>query len=266
MWEGKDNIIKKNPSELRVKPFDNGGLAGVINSNYLFIEKQNNKSNHSESILHYLTLTMSASPIPKHLETAFTPGFSYTSGEYLYSFYTKEIGPLLIKEGLIIACDPFLYNDDPPFTTQFPIGSFPVDLAVAQINDDERVAFARISFSGNKPVSWTMAVIEGQDLSTLTEEQIFGYGVDAGTGAFLDVSGGRELQSYLSADSNNFQVLIDAMEVNYKDTWDWLIWEQGGSNVAMFKSGWGDGAYASYIGYDENGQICRLVTDFCVID
>jgi hypothetical protein len=34
----------------------------------------------------------------------------------------------------------------------------------------------------------------------------------------------------------------------------------------MFKSGWGDGFYATYIGYDKSGNICRLVTDFVVIE
>jgi hypothetical protein len=34
----------------------------------------------------------------------------------------------------------------------------------------------------------------------------------------------------------------------------------------MFKSGWGDGFYATYIGYDKAGNICRLVTDFVVIE
>jgi len=56
------------------------------------------------------------------------------------------------------------------------------------------------------------------------------------------------------------------MEKNYKHTWDWLLWERNDLNVAMLKSGWGDGVYASYIGADINGNICRLVTDFAIID
>ncbi|WP_432774035.1 DUF4241 domain-containing protein [Brevibacillus gelatini] len=34
----------------------------------------------------------------------------------------------------------------------------------------------------------------------------------------------------------------------------------------MFSSGWGDGSYASYIGYDADGQIVRLLTDFYLVD
>lgn len=36
--------------------------------------------------------------------------------------------------------------------------------------------------------------------------------------------------------------------------------------MAMFSTGWGDGSYASYIGYDAEGQIARLVTDFYLLD
>lgn len=208
---------------------------------------------------------MSSLFIPPFLETAFSEGFSYTSAGHDYSFYKTEICSLQIKEGWIIACDPFLYNNDKPFTTQFPTGSFPVELAVARIGDDERVGFARIRFSDKEPQRWTIAVVEDQDPSSLQEDEIFGYPVDAGTGAFMDISGGQELQSFLKADPDNFLTLLDAMEVNYKHTWDWLLWEQAGSDVAMFKSGWGDGVYATYVGYDENDSICRLVTDFCVI-
>lgn len=205
--------------------------------------------------------------IPKHLETAYEKDFSTKDKENnVYRFYSFEVGDLKIKGGSIVACDPFLYNNDKPFSNIFPIGTFPVQLAVALVRDDERVAFARIKFSNEVPLTWTLAVCDGQDISQLKENEIFGYGVDAGTGAFMDTSGAAELMSFMTAKEDNYQVLIDEMERNYKDTWDYLMWQQNDSNVAMFKSGWGDGVYATYIGYDKTGNICRLVTDFAVID
>ena len=205
--------------------------------------------------------------IPKHLETAFDKGFTYKDeSNNIYKLYTYIIGDIIIKDGYIVACDPFLYNNDLPFTKKFQTGNFPVELAVAQIDDDERVAFARIKFSNESPTSWTIAVCDGQDISKLNVDEIFGYGVDAGTGAFMDTSGAKEFMNFLTEEENNFQILIDEMEKNYKHTWDWLLWDRNNTNVAMFKSGWGDGLYATYIGYDKAGSICRLVTDFAVID
>jgi hypothetical protein len=205
--------------------------------------------------------------IPKHLETAFDKGFTYKgeSGKN-YGFYTHLIGNIIIKDGYIVACDPFIYNNDLPFSNKFPTGYFPVELAIAQIGDDERVAFARIKFSNETPSSWTIAVCDGEDISKFNDDEVIGYGVDAGTGAFMDISGAEEFISFLTEKENNFQILIDEMEKNYKHTWDWLLWNRNNTNVAMFKSGWGDGVYATYIGYDGTGCICRLVTDFAVID
>ena len=205
--------------------------------------------------------------IPKHLETSFEDGFTWKDeSDNIYPLYTHPIGDLKVSEGYIIACDPFLYNNDLPFTTKFPTGSFPVQLAVVQVGDDERVAFSRIKFSDEVPSSWIMAVCEDQDLSKLKENEIYGYGVDAGTGAFLDTSAANEFLNFMTEKDNNYEVLISEMEKNYRDTWDWLLWEKNNINVAMFKTGWGDGFYATYIGYDNAGNICRLVSDFGVID
>jgi hypothetical protein len=39
-----------------------------------------------------------------------------------------------------------------------------------------------------------------------------------------------------------------------------------GTNMIAFSSGWGDGCYASYRGYDADDKIACLVTDFDVLD
>jgi hypothetical protein len=45
-----------------------------------------------------------------------------------------------------------------------------------------------------------------------------------------------------------------------------LMLPAGEANIAMFESGWGDGFYASYFGFDEEGRVAALVTDFATID
>jgi Protein of unknown function (DUF4241) len=205
--------------------------------------------------------------IPKYLEQAFEINFSFTdTANNRYNFYVANIGQLKIVEGKIIACDPLLYNNDLPFTAIFPVGQFPVQLAVAKINTDERVGFSRIKFSDENPTSWAMAVCDGQRIEDLETDDIFGYGVDAGTGAFMDTSGGKEFMKFLMEQQDNYEIIIEEMQKTYKDTWSWVLWDKNNSNVAMFSSGWGDGLYATYIGYDSNNNICRLVTDFGVIE
>lgn len=203
--------------------------------------------------------------IPEFLESAFNEGFTHLSWENLpIGFYVLSMGNLKITDGKIIACDPYMYNNEIPFETTFPTGAFPVQLAIAKIKTDERVALARINFDeAAMPVNWQMAVIPGQDLSTLKKGQIFGYPVDAGTGAFMDAAAGKVFEEY--CDNEDIDEVTEEMEKSYKNTWSWLLKELDGHAIAMFSSGWGDGFYASYIGFSENGKICRLVTDFGVI-
>jgi hypothetical protein len=39
----------------------------------------------------------------------------------------------------------------------------------------------------------------------------------------------------------------------------------GGANLIAFSSGYGDGMYATYAGFDADGQVSVAVTDFNVI-
>lgn len=201
------------------------------------------------------------------LENAFQDNFSHADEENNnYNFYQVNIGKLNVANGQIIACDPFLFNDDKPFDTVFPTGHFPIELAIARIDDDERIGFSRIKFSDKAPVRWTIAVTVDQDATGLSDDEIFGYGVDSGAGCFMDTSGAGKYSDYLNQKEDNYNVVIDEMEATYKDTRSWLLWERDGFNVAMYSSGWGDGLYATYIGYDSENSICRLVTDFGLLE
>ncbi|RAJ77387.1 uncharacterized protein DUF4241 [Chitinophaga dinghuensis] len=208
---------------------------------------------------------MSALQIPAFLESAFVAGTTSESGARNCTFYTVNPGQLKITSGQLIACDPFILDLESPFSTVFPTGEFPVQLGVAKFEDDERVAFARIKFSEEQPVSWNMALCEGDDISTLKADEIFGYGVDAGTGAFMDITAAEELDEFLQEKDDNYDQLTEEMEKTYAHTRSWMMWNGKAANAAFFSSGWGDGFYGSYIGYDAGGNICRLVTDFGVV-
>ena len=210
---------------------------------------------------------MANNTFPSFLEDAFATGYSSTdSDKDVFNFTPVPLGKLKVKEGKIYACDPISLFIEEPFTTDFPKGDFPIELAIATINgDDERIGFARIRFAETKPVKWALALCEGQDVAHLEQDEIFGYGVDSGTGSFMDASGYRAYDEIYKSDDGLTEI-SEALEITYRDTRSWLLWEKNGANAALFSTGYGDGLYASYIGYDSNGQICRLVTDFGLLD
>jgi hypothetical protein len=147
-----------------------------------------------------------------------------------------------------------------------PKGSFPVRLALVEGGiDGGRVAFARVDFSSQPVVRWEMALIEGQDAATLEAGHFFGYPVDAGTGSFVDVETAAAADKRMRADEELAQRWIQMGERKAPPMFYAEI-DIGPGNIIMFQSGWGDGVYASWFGYDAQGSIAALVTDFQVID
>jgi hypothetical protein len=176
------------------------------------------------------------------------------------------LGELVLPTGRIVACDPFLaYGDEEPFTRGVAPGRYPVLVNVAEDEGDARVAYAIVRFGGRPPVRWEMALLPGQDTGALGEGEFFGYGVDAGTGCFMDAQVVPVLVERSTEENEHNGDLVEAMEKTYVHTWSWLdvvLDPATGANVVAFSSGWGDGSYPSFWGFDETGAVACLVTDF----
>lgn len=187
----------------------------------------------------------------------------YTMGEMKLSHHSA--GDLILPSGQLVACDPIVVPDAPPFKLSLPSGSFPVTLSIAHIKTDQRVAFATLRFTQTAPAYWEMLAAGNQEISTLKEGEIFGYGVDSGTGCFMDLSTCRALAERMDKQQDFAETLIDEMHKTYRNTWSWLDTMLGEGNLLAFSSGYGDGVYATYAGRDSNGQISAAVTDFGVL-
>ena len=179
-----------------------------------------------------------------------------------------QMGELVSPTGQIAACDPFVFPEAPPFTVQMSPGRYPVVLSVAHFDDgDQRVAYATVRIRDGQPHHWEMALVPGQDVASLEPDQIFCYGVDSGTGCFMDPKASQALVERLNDDENYAETLIAEMEKTYVHTRSWANLEMDtttNANLIAFSSGLGDGCYASYFGVDEQGDPMILVTDFGV--
>ena len=180
------------------------------------------------------------------------------------------IGEIALPSGKVIACDGIVLDEGTPFTTAVPPGKHPVELTVAKFsNGDERIAAATIRFAKAEPAKWEMALLPGQDASKLTGDKFFGYGVDSGTGCFMDPLAHAAMEAKIKKDENFFQAIIAAMGKNKHTTWEWGIVpadEKSGAELVVFSSGVGDGGYASYFGRGADGNVACLVTDFDLLD
>jgi Protein of unknown function (DUF4241) len=198
---------------------------------------------------------------PEIFDAAFHTGTTVKQEEATYSFYALTIGKINIESGKIIACDPIVLRNAKPFSPVFQLGQFPVMLAMAKTSNDERVAFSRIVFSDSPVVRWEFALHQGQEPIPLKDTSFYCYGVDGGTGMFVDSVAAeifdQKPRSYWD------DVFLNKMEeTNYTG----LVDDFDGHNLAMFSTGYGDGCYATYIGFDEKRNICQLLTDFGIAE
>ena len=204
---------------------------------------------------------------PEIFEKAFFGGTQINNDRFPITFYSVDIGKINIESGKIIACDPIVMRDVKPYIEIFPVGQFAIHLAIAKFNNDERVAFSRIMFS-NKPVAkWEFALKKGQSQVSIFGNTIYSYGVDGGTGIFVDMKANDAFRDLDIKNENLWQqVFDDEMKKHSHKSWEYTIYNFDGHNLAAFSTGMGDGHYATYIGYDDKGNICRLLTDFNLVE
>jgi hypothetical protein len=179
----------------------------------------------------------------------------------------RTIGQLYVPSGRIIACDPFVPMDQTPLTTVVPTGNHAVEISIARFpNDDERITAARLRFSTEDPTEYLTGLRGEDNPATLKEGESFAYGVDAGLGCFVDAEC-FPLYDERMAEESYYEVVMAEFQPNHKNTRDWTIHQPIAGdprNIAIFSSGWGDGAYASYFGMRDKRPVC-LVTDFAVV-
>src|SRR5512140_1376153 len=183
-----------------------------------------------------------------------------SSGEPVWLRVVRA-GKLKVSTGKVTAVDPFISVDEKPFTQRVPNGSFPVELCVMRRGPkgrgrgDERIALARVLFPDKLVERWALAVRPGEDVERLLPGQAYGYGVDSGNGCFADAAASRSQERWSEA-------LQAAMDATYKPTRAWGSIAAGEGSVVAFSSGYGDGVYPSYFGFDARGSIACLVTNF----
>jgi hypothetical protein len=122
-----------------------------------------------------------------------------------------------------------------------------------------------------------------ENLSGVNEQgEGFGFCVDAGMGCICDAKA-REAYLVFEKDWQSEADEHDDLHTDYFDDLlianakahpkyqrggDWLNWQIPGTDyhIPIFASGFGDGLYPVWFGFDAEGAICSLVVQFIDID
>lgn len=196
-----------------------------------------------------------------------------------------NIGEVNISSGQIIACDPLVgLYDCQPFMQTVPVGKYPLQICVA-LNEEygDRYAAVKLCISDNKPAYYDCGMVGNENLDDEIEEyEFFGFSVDAGMGCLADFQAQKAFNAYWNkrleeeSDIDPYNDLFcDLLEDNYqkhpklqREGGDWLNWNipESQLNIPIFASGWGDGYYPTYFGYDENHNLCGVYIQFIDIE
>ena len=196
-----------------------------------------------------------------------------------------DIGAVHFPSGTIFACDPLVeLEDTPPFIQTIPAGTYPVKICVVPSEKyGNRYACVKVEVSREKPVRYELGMTGKEDLDEeLDEDDYFGFGVDAGMGCVADIQTQAAFKTYWAKrleedpDIDPYNDLFcDLLEENAKacpkyqlSHGDWLNWTVPDTdcNLPIFASGWGDGYYPVYFGYDAKGKVCAVYVRFIDIE
>ena len=194
---------------------------------------------------------------------------------------TLDIGVVRFPTGTIFACDPLVELEDArPFLQTIPAGTYPVKICVVPSEQyGDRYACVKVEVNREKPVRYELAMTGGENLDLeLDEGDYFGFGVDAGMGCVADIQTQAAFKTYWAKrlaedpDIDPYNDLFcDLLEENAKahpkyqlSHGDWLNWTVPDTDrdLPIFASGWGDGYYPVYFGYDAKGQVCGVYLHF----
>jgi predicted DNA-binding WGR domain protein len=193
----------------------------------------------------------------------------------------RTAGRLVVASNQIAVADPFqLGFGYRVLNRRVPRGRFPVELSIARAvkgkrKGQERVACALVRLGEGTPTGFRIAKAPEMKRRRLLGAGFHGYEVESGSGCFVDAGAARRLEKTcqkafergeLDPDVN--RKLRERLAKQHEPERSWAaltVNRETGANLVAFSAGWGDGAYPSYWGYDDDRRLVALVTDFLVL-
>lgn len=195
-----------------------------------------------------------------------------------------DIGPTSIPTGQILVRDPLCYLghiEEQPYFQTAPVGTYSTEICVVKPDEDgdcARYAAVRLRFSDVPAVRFEEALIGHEDISGMEDGEFFGFNVDAGLACICDKQAHQAFCDFASRwhkehpDGNLYDDYFAALFAKsfrenpqyQREGGDWVNWRIPDTeyHVPLFQSGFGDGAYPVYWGYDQAGEICQIVVQF----
>ena len=195
--------------------------------------------------------------------------------------FILDMGEIEFPTGDILVRDPLVWlnRDEKAYLTSVPRGKYRIETLVVKLEEDHyRYALSRVRFTENVPKIYYEALKGDENLDDVDGDSIFGFNVDAGLATIVDVATRNAYCDFKdkwyaeNPDKNIYddfftEVFANNAEENpnyQREGGDWINFKLPNSelSIPMIQSGFGDGRYPVYFGYDENGKLCDLVVEY----
>ena len=193
-----------------------------------------------------------------------------------------DLGFASFPTGNVIVRDPLCYfrPDEQPFLQKIPSGTYSVTACVVKPDEGDcaRYAAVKLTVSDNVAVRFEEALIGHENLDSCEPGSYFGFNVDAGLATIADIKTRDAFHDYFTKwykenpDGNNYDDYFAALFADsyrkkpqyQREGGDWINWTVPNTDLQMplFQSGFGDGCYPVYFGYDNNDNVCCIIIEF----
>ncbi|OJF11899.1 hypothetical protein BG844_23690 [Couchioplanes caeruleus subsp. caeruleus] len=209
-----------------------------------------------------------------------------------YRLTGVPLGDVTLPTGRVVACDPLVHpGETPPFTVTVPPGRYPLRAWVAVVHpaaalasgsppsgsptrdraslardrpeSDRRTAALHLAIRDEPVVAWEPAAVPDADRALLDEDGFWAYPVDSGIGTLADECALAALKTWTYARVE--RVFLPEPSPPAPGALRAITDPATGAGVVAVSTGWGEGAYATFVGRTAEGEVASFVTDFRVV-
>lgn len=192
------------------------------------------------------------------------------------------VGTVDVPSGKMIVADPLSYLSGdhviaPVLKREIPCGSYPAEVSICRHPQiGVRMCTARLKIKDTAAVRYEPAESEEETAAFKAKDGVMhGFPVDAGMMCFIDAEAAKNYKAFIDGwhtnnpDKNHYDDYFAAFFAeSYKkfpayqrEGGDFIEWTNpdSGERTVQIASGFGDGFYHSFWGFDESGEVCELV-------
>ena len=190
----------------------------------------------------------------RRFEKAFTDGLKFSGRPgTLRIISTHAVGTVEVLSGALIIGDPIAPVPLPPLDLRVPLVPCAVTLSVLNAPGDCRVACAKLAWADSEVVGWERAKV----LTQSGKPRAYSVSVNSGTACFSDAMA----WSHVMTDPSLVEKERAARAGGPGESFE-VREAQGPCAMIGFSSGYGDGNYSVWIGFDAKKNPVNAIIDF----